>query len=67
MRLELTRVGLLVGLANHYTTTGANIYFFMCVYMHMLYIFEICICIYNTEYDPRNRRVCVCVCAYMHI
>ena len=32
MRLELTRVGLLVKLANHYTTKGALILFDLVIY-----------------------------------
>ena len=36
MRLELTRVGLLVELANHYTTRGALCYFFWMIFFSHL-------------------------------
>ena len=35
VRLELTRVGLLVELANHYTTRGAYVYVFVHKYTNM--------------------------------
>ena len=38
MRLELTRVGLLVELANHYATRGAQTNY-VCVYKRFLYIY----------------------------
>ena len=39
MWLELTRVGLLVKLANRYTTKGAPIYIYMCVYVQFFFFF----------------------------
>ena len=61
MKLELTRVGLLVELANHYTTRGAPtcwqwlVKIDTCIYMY-LFAFKCiiqCVC------------VCVCVCVWL--
>ena len=58
MRLELTRVGLLVELANHYTTRGAFIYMCVCVCMcarARVYLFP-CVYVYDS-YWPIDKTL----------
>ena len=76
MRLELTRVGLLVELANHYTTRGTCIFESMCMYtwVHVNVCVFVCVCVvhvcnhyvYAREFMCIYVYVCVCVCgAYL--
>ena len=59
MRPELTRVGLLVELANHYTTTGAFVYVCVCV----------CVCVCACVSFLFNLRffwfICLFVCLFV--
>ena len=70
MRLELTGVGLLVKLANRYTTRGAP---WVCVYAKSFV--HICVCVsvkslcnlFIYIYIYIYMCVCVCVCVYISV